>query len=185
MGRPQLLTPTRHKAIVDSIEEGLFFKQLALKNGIHFMTLKRWLDRGLDQDAVEPFKSFAEAYFKKEAQVEADAVRKIKEAADDWSDNGDRGNKRGDWRALAWWLERWKPLRWGTRVADPGVADSYRMPAEVNRHQKAEDVFKNPTPEVLRAIAAAGKALVDAKPAIDTTGSVVPDRKAPVGDASK
>lgn len=162
--------------IVGSLAHGLFDAQIAELNGVGKRTLFDWLTKGAMIDAVEPFKSFTERYVKRCAELEEAAVASIKAAGEpmalpEWEDGAPPQKvDRGDWKATAWWLERWRPLRWGTRVTDPGVRDTWQPPQAVNRDKRAEDVFRNPTPEVLRAVARAGKMLVDAPVIIQTTG---------------
>jgi hypothetical protein len=67
------------------------------------MTLRRWMafaDNGDDKYAA-----FAARVREAEANIEQVTVRKIHE-------HGDK-----DWRALAWWLERRWPDRWGQEKA--------------------------------------------------------------------
>lgn len=162
--------------IIGSLGPGLFDAQVAELNGIGKRTLFSWLSKGESEDAVEPFRSFTERYRKRCAEIEQDAVVAIKAAAEPLElPEGEPGMPaprvdRGDWRALAWWLERWRPLRWGTRITDPGVRDTWQPPTGQDRSKRAQDVFRNPTPELLRAVSAAGKMLVDAPPVIETTG---------------
>jgi hypothetical protein len=78
------LTAKRHTAIVVDVERGLFDAQIAYKNGVDVTTLKSWVDRGLDEEAEEPFKSFAEDYLRAAIALEERTVATILEAAQPW-----------------------------------------------------------------------------------------------------
>ncbi len=78
------LTPARAKRLVDGCRGGLFDAQNALREGIDVTTLKSWVDRGLDENAEEPFLSFAEAYVKASIQLEERVIGRILAAAEDY-----------------------------------------------------------------------------------------------------
>lgn len=83
-GTGSKLTPELASALVDGVIAGLFDAQNALRNGIDTSTLKSWVDRGLDEEAEEPFKSFAERYLKATIDLEESVVAKVLEAADEY-----------------------------------------------------------------------------------------------------
>ncbi len=78
------LTPERSKRLVAGCRGGLFDAQNALREGIDVTTLKSWVDRGLDENAEEPFLSFAEAYVKASIALEERVIARILAAADDY-----------------------------------------------------------------------------------------------------
>jgi len=78
------LTKKRHAAIVADVARGLFDAQIAHKNGIDVTTLKSWIDRGIDEEAEEPFRSFAEDYIRAAIELEERRVRTILEASEPW-----------------------------------------------------------------------------------------------------
>ncbi len=78
------LTPERAKRLVAGCRGGLFDAQNALREGIDVTTLKSWVDRGLDENAEEPFLSFAEAYVKASIELEERVIARILAAADDY-----------------------------------------------------------------------------------------------------
>lgn len=160
-GRWSDLTPELQDALCDTVTIGLFENQVAIRCGVHPHTLKRWLDSGVSEDAYEPFKTFAERFLQKVADVEAEAVSAIRNAGEPATSIED-AKMRGDWKAIAWWLERRHPLRWGTRVTNPGAADSYVLPPLDSRSKKAVQILKKPTPEFLKLVASAGMRLVPA-----------------------
>lgn len=83
-GEGTKLTPELGKSIIDSVVLGLFDAQNALKHGIDLTTLKSWVDRGIDEDAQEPYRSFAEEYIKAAISLEEGVIGTILSAADQY-----------------------------------------------------------------------------------------------------
>lgn len=79
-----LLTDALGKSIIESVSLGLFDAQNALKHGIDVTTLKSWIDRGIDEEAEEPYRSFAEEYIKAAIALEESVIGTILEAADEY-----------------------------------------------------------------------------------------------------
>jgi len=160
------LTAKLHTKIVVDVEAGLFDAQIAYKNGIDVTTLKSWIDRGIDEDAEEPYKSFAEDYIKAAIALEERSLRTILDASEAWlktkdvdeesrsaspglDDDEPRGGfatkkskrertkERGDWKAAAWFLERRWPLRWGiTRQPEGGPKESIKLPEATQNRRR-------------------------------------------------
>lgn len=78
------LTPARHKALVKGCRLGLFDKQNAMRCGIDVSTLQSWVERGLDEDAAEPFRSFAEDYLRASIELEESIIAKVLSAAEEF-----------------------------------------------------------------------------------------------------
>ena len=78
------LTPERAKRLIAGCRGGLFDAQNALREGIDVSTLKSWVDRGLDEDAEEPFLSFAEGYVKASIALEERVITRILAASEDF-----------------------------------------------------------------------------------------------------
>lgn len=78
------LTPELADELIKGVAYGLFDAQNALKNGIDLTTLKSWVDRGIDEEAEEPFKSFAERYIKATITLEEHVIGIILDAADEY-----------------------------------------------------------------------------------------------------
>lgn len=79
------LTPELASGIVADVESCLFDQQLALKHGVDVSTLKSWVERGLDEEAVEPFRSFAEAYIRASIDLEERLLDVVRSAAEPWT----------------------------------------------------------------------------------------------------
>jgi hypothetical protein len=78
------LTPQLADALIKGVAMGLFDAQNALKHGIDLSTLKSWVDRGIDEEAEEPFKAFAERYIKATIDLEESVIATVLDAADEY-----------------------------------------------------------------------------------------------------
>lgn len=131
----------------------LFDSQVAIMNDVHPDTLKNWVKRGLLPDAEDPYKTFAEEYAK--AQID-DEVTALGEIMGGTKPVG-KGDRPGDWKAAAWYLERKYPTRWNpTRqpVAGPAEAiDVERMVREAaDQNTDLVELLKDPPPELIAAL---------------------------------
>lgn len=169
------LTPDLHRSIVDGVRTGLFDAQNALRHGIDITTLKSWVDRGLDEEAEEPFASFARDYLAASIEIEERTIAVILAAAEPWwsekESDEDRTHKhekalhRGDWRAAAFFLERRWPLRWGvTRQPEGGPKEMLKLPDGIlNRKKRVDEMTLAPPPELIRAFRRSGYDIVKRK----------------------
>jgi hypothetical protein len=143
------LTPDLHSALVECRRTTrLFDTQVAIKCGVEAKTLKRWLTMGLSEEAVEPFASFTREYADAAIEVEDQALEEIREGKD--------AKAGGDWKATAWWLERWKPTRWGARVPESGPREDIDIQQLVEdaerRRETLLELFADPPPELEKAM---------------------------------
>lgn len=136
-GRKTLLTPERHAAIIADVKTGLFATQVALRNNVSRYTLRNWVARGLEENAGEPYASFARDYIHADIEVERQTLEIIRAAGGDQIEkkfatksyaleNGEKGKakevqeetitRRGDWKAIAWFAEKRWPKRYGSRA---------------------------------------------------------------------
>lgn len=153
-GRKTHLTPERHAGIVRDLRTGLYASQVAIKNGISRFTLRNWIIRGLAEDAIEPYLSFARDYMLADIEVEQAALLKIQEAGDPYTEEWIKNKKkirvtrpkeisgtdsddevsnekvvrRGDWRAVAWFMEKRWPKRYGSIAKDQITTDDVPLP---------------------------------------------------------
>lgn len=81
---PLRLTEELATSLVEGVRRGLFDAQNANKHNVSVDTLKSWVDRGLDEEAEEPYRGFAERYIKESIALEELHIEKVCRAADDW-----------------------------------------------------------------------------------------------------
>jgi hypothetical protein len=79
------LTLERAAAIVASVKSGLFDQQIALENGVDVSTLKSWVERGLDEEGIEPYRSFAEDYIREAIALEQRLLTTVMEASEPYA----------------------------------------------------------------------------------------------------
>lgn len=143
------LSAELHEALVQARRTTrLFDTQVALRCGVEAKTLKRWLAMGVSEWAQEPYLSFAREY--------SDASIEVEEQALDDIARGDTGKMGGDWKATAWWLERWKPTRWGKNVPESGPREDIDVQQLVEdterRTQTLTELLSDPPPELEKAM---------------------------------
>ena len=119
-----ILTKKRHHAIVADVARGLFDAQIAYKNGVDVTTLKSWVDRGLDEEAEEPFKSFAEDYLRAAIALEEKTIATILQAAEPWEKTKETN----------------ETIRGGQADADCDSSDRDYEPVNLRKHKREHSV---------------------------------------------
>lgn len=126
--------------------------QVAVRCGISRQMLDRFMTLGLLPEAQEPYLSFAQEYSDAGVEVENEALEAVKK--------GDTGKMGGDWRADAWFLERFRPTRWGSKIPEGGARealDTQTLVDEmVNKLTSLEELLSEPPPELEAAMLAPG-----------------------------
>lgn len=103
-GKPNKCTPERQERLIELVRQGSFREAACHAVGIGSQSLRNWLAKADQGD--ERYVEFARRLREAEAHVENDCVFTIKSLGSD------------DWRALAWYLEKRFPNRFGdVRVA--------------------------------------------------------------------
>lgn len=146
------LTPERHEALVECRRTTrLFDTQVAQRCGVEGKTLRRWLTMGLAEDAQEPYLSFTREYAEAGIEVEVEALEEIRDGQ-----SGKGPGQGADWKATAWWLERWKPTRWGNRVPESGPRDDIDIQQLVDESERRTrtllELFDDPPLELEKAM---------------------------------
>lgn len=106
------LTPEREQRIVQLLKAGQHRSTVCHAVGIGERTLRTWLARADEGD--ERWTEFARRVREAEAECETRAIVAIQVKGKD------------DWRAMAWWLERRFPLRWGETRGAQAKLDAER-----------------------------------------------------------
>jgi transposase-like protein len=104
MPRPTKLTDDVQKRVLDALRSGNYMETAARYAGIDESTLHRWIARGKEDDAEEPYREFCKSVERARAEAEVRNLHLIQSAA-----------QGGTWQAAAWFLERSFPGRWGRR----------------------------------------------------------------------
>jgi hypothetical protein len=153
-GAPPLLTPeVAEKMLRDVAKKRVFDAQIAIRNGIHPDTLKLWIKKGLEENAEEPYRSFAQKYAAAQIDDESDAVSSVLAGTEPYDGPG----KSGDWKAAAWYLERKYPKRWNpNRQPEAGVAESVDVESilreSAEQGENLAELLRNPPPALLEAM---------------------------------
>ncbi len=151
MARPTKLTPTVHKAIVESVRKGNYAGTAAEAAGIHKRTFFRWMARG-EEHTPEPdehgemdeskipvgeagFVLLCHDVMRASAEAEAKVVGIVLDAAPT------------DWRAGTEWLRRKHKERWSTLDKVAGRIDHRHQgtvthEVEAKMDEDIEDLMK-------------------------------------------
>ncbi|HEY9229954.1 MAG TPA: hypothetical protein VIP11_25105 [Gemmatimonadaceae bacterium] len=127
-GGPGNLSDAQRKALFDALRlPGVSYRTACRRANIEPHTLQRWLERGrrTRRAADAQYVRFVSEFVKVCAEAEAAALALIAKAAQDrtvtTTKTGPKGTEvtvtqvRGDWRAIAWILERRYPKKYGRR----------------------------------------------------------------------
>ncbi len=152
MGRPSLLTPERHKAIVAAIRAGAFDWIAAEANGIDRETFKSWMRKGI-RTKREPYLSFVKDVRAARAQARLSAEIEVrKEQPFAWLRFGPGREREGE----AGWTESTEVKHSGSI----GVLDSKEWTVISVAIETALEKF----PEAKLAVAEAMKRIGSAGP---------------------
>lgn len=127
-GRPSKITPEITKEIADYIRAGNYPETAAELAGISKRTFYYWLKRGF-KSKTGIHKEFLHTIKEAEAYAEGAAVERIRVAGDK------------NWQALAWWLERKYPDKWG-RMQKVELEHSGQIEQKQEVTINKESVFK-------------------------------------------
>ena len=101
IGRPSKLTEKTKKRLLKALQKGATQAEAARYSGIGESTFYRWMEKGAARKRGQ-FREFREAVKRTESEAVMISLDTIGKA-----------EKRGDWRAAAWKLERRHPNEWG------------------------------------------------------------------------
>ena len=102
MGRPSKLTPEVQEKICQAIRAGNYYEAACAYGGIAYSTFREWMVRG-EKDKSGKYREFMEAIKRAEYEAEARLVAMWQKHMPD------------NWQAIATFLERRYPERWGRR----------------------------------------------------------------------
>lgn len=115
-GRNTKLTPETQKLIVDALSVGATHRLACEYAGIVQETFYTWLEKG--REGKEPYAEFLEQVSRTQGRAAVGWLAKIEASAN-----------AGDWRAVAWKLERRYPEEFGKSVQD--VNHTFNSPLQI------------------------------------------------------
>lgn len=124
MPRQTKLTPECQKRILDALSVGATHRLACEYGGISQETFYTWIEKG--KAGKPPYTEFLEAFTRTQGTAAVGWLAKIEAAAD-----------AGDWRAVAWKLERRYPEEYGKQVQD--VTHKFTGPLQVELTQYGHD----------------------------------------------
>ncbi len=120
LGRHTALTPEVQQRFLTELEKGDWPQLAAFRAGISPKSVKRWIDKGLEEAAIEPYASFAAAVVKLEAELAGKLIEVIVADALGETPEPDEGMRRPNVMSAQWLLQTRYRFFWG--VAKDGVA---------------------------------------------------------------
>jgi len=118
MARPSKLTPEITKRLTEAIRAGNYYEAACAYAGIAYSTFREWMVRG-EKAKSGKYREFMEAIKKAEHEAE---VRMVAMWQKHMPDN---------WQAIATFLERRYPDRWGRRKLDVDMKHSGDVEVEI------------------------------------------------------
>lgn len=118
-GRPTKLTKELQDKICLYLKYGNYVETAAAACGVSKVILYAWLKRGTEHKAPGIYKDFLNAIEKAQAEAETRDLVNIENSASgsaavfDSNGNQIRAERKSNWTASAWRLERRHPTKWG------------------------------------------------------------------------
>lgn len=116
LGNFTALTPAVQQKFLDELAKGDWPQLAAFRAGIAPKSVKRWLDKGLEECAIEPYASFAAAVVMLEAELAGKLVHVVMQDAlgtGDWTP--DCGRPKPNVQTAQWMLQNRFRFYWGTK----------------------------------------------------------------------
>jgi len=115
LGNFTALTPEVHDRFLAELGKGDWPQLAAFRAGISPKSVKRWLDKGLEEAAVEPYASFAAAVVQLEAELAGKLIEVIVQDALGKTPEPDEGKRRPNVMTAQWLLQNRFRFFWGTK----------------------------------------------------------------------
>jgi hypothetical protein len=151
-GHPTALRPEVEANLVASARKGYWPAMCALLNKVAPSTVKTWLEKGLDEYAVNPYRRFAEDFIHAELESCAELEDILRKAALGLVEK-DPDHEPPDIAAVRWLLERRYADMWrGGAQSATSIALAATSPEARGVRQKALEFLKSlPEAERVRA----------------------------------
>lgn len=149
------LTPELAAALVNDRHGPLPDSDVALKNSVSIRAVKNWIVYGLKEDAVEPYKTFAEDWCRAKLKRKLELLAVVEDAGKVF--DGSNFRQRGQYQSAMWQLKAMWPKHYGDRVQDNGTQDGdidvERLIAEIESESGNLDaLLLSPPPSLLEAM---------------------------------
>lgn len=168
------LTPALQEKILKNVRLGIFDKQIAALSGIHYDTLRLWIEKGEVENAVEPYLSFAAKY--RAATIEHHELKYLNIIFRAAEGEPIKKNKRpADWQAAKFYLRCRFPKRYNPQDAST-PPDALEIEAKRSKRMSALEAIRNQDPELLKLVEEAGYKFIplsDEEKAVNLLGSDV------------
>lgn len=135
-GKRTALSPDLARALVNEISQGRWPQMAAVRCGVDPRTLRKWLEKGLDDVPVEPYHSFTQAFLKAEADWCAQLEQVLWNSATGQLDY-EPGKPRPNVETAKYLLERRMGVLWGTGRGQSGLEAVAELGARSNIRAKA------------------------------------------------
>ena len=119
MPREKLTTDT-HSIIINALRRGAYLNTAAQRAGITAKTIEQWRKRGAEDLAsnnrrrqTSPYAMFESDVQSAQAEIEVACVQHILRI----------GQNQNQWKAIAWYLERTRPHKYGRASLEMAAAD--------------------------------------------------------------
>lgn len=177
-GRQTALTPNVAQKLVAEIRQGRWPQMAAVRCGVAPETLLKWLERGMLEDAVEPYMSFTQQFLLAEADFCAELEEVLLSRALGREEKPKDGRMRPDSDVARYLLERRLGILWGGKGALSAIETVSNESANkrVATRQKAQAFLDRMTDEQRDTARRAGFILPDKPaPTLAETGRELPD----------
>lgn len=115
LGNFTALTPAVQQKFLDELAKGDWPQLAAFRAGIAPKSVKRWLDKGLEECAIEPYASFAAAVVMLEAELAGKLVKVVMDDALGIGALPDKSMRAPNVQTAQWMLQNRFRFYWGTK----------------------------------------------------------------------
>ena len=122
LGHYTALTPAVHERYLAELAKGDWPQLAAFRAGIAPKSVKRWIDKGLEEAAIEPYASFAAEVVKLEADLAGKLIEVIMADALGETVEPEEGKQRPNVQTAQWLLQNRFRFFWGTKDGEVSPA---------------------------------------------------------------
>jgi hypothetical protein len=124
LGNHTALTPAVQERFLVELRKGDWPQLAAFRAGIAPRSVQRWLSKGLEEAAIEPYASFAVAVVQCESELAGKLIEVIVDDALGRTPEPEEGMRRPNVMTAQWLLEKRFRFFWGTKTEPSAAAIS-------------------------------------------------------------